>query len=78
MNAHPYIIKVSGAPGPCYYVQPGDEDDVAQLITTSDIAMASRWTSFSAVRTEVRRLVNLYPSRQFLVNVDHTDKGGAA
>lgn len=72
MSENPYIIKVSGAPGDCFYVEPGDEDDPAQLHTTSDISMASRWTDFLNVRFEVRRLVKRHPNRQFLISVDST------
>lgn len=70
-----YVIKVSGAPGPCYYVEPGDDDTGKSLSTTSDIGQASRWSHFATARSELRRVVKRHPERQFLLDVDNTQAG---
>lgn len=64
-----YLIHVGGAPGPCFYIQPGDEDDQAQLHTTHDSIFASRWDDFVTARKELRLAVSRHPTRQFKLDV---------
>lgn len=69
MERKQYLIEVGGTPGPCFYVQPGDEDDVSQLQTTSDSTLASRWDDFVGARKELRQAVVRHPNREFKLGV---------
>lgn len=69
MERKQYLIEVGGAPGPCFFVQPGDEDDVSQLQTTGDITFASRWDDFVTARKELRQASVRHQNREFKLGV---------
>lgn len=64
-----YVIEVGGAPKPCWYCPPSDEDDTTKLHTTSDANMAARWMHFTPANVALRGLVRQHPSREFKLNV---------